>query len=1225
MRSVFGLFESSVVTCAHRARIFVGWDSVPTGSGRRPNLLWLRPGAAFSLSFFLSAICVASGDDWQSDFYRSGGGWWPHRIVVNVRNDGDSDLAGWPVALALGNQPGQLPLAGHPADSLRVGDRNGNELLWGLADGAGNQVRTGPIPDNGSLVLPVECQRGQSASYFIYFGNPSAGAVPDFFEARTDLVNGDMEFGSGDAPAGWVHDPGDDEDEVSWSTENPQSGRRCLKTVVAPDAQPSWIATRQRNIAVLGGARYRFTAWVRAENVRGYAGWYLHLGNSENPMLQSPMLPAGDGTFDWRQVSLEFAVPVEANRLSLGTVLRGTGTAWFDNARLERLSDGALRVTVGAVESISVEQHKPAPTWLADDDGSPIGSHRAVVRMVHTDPTSMRRAWLPVDLRPVRARNRGRLDVRSLRVVGSEGVLPHRILGDQLLLETRLAPRSVQDYHVYFSETVPAGPTGADDAAAPAAIPGNLVRNGDFEGPDDPLAGWTPTGGNRGSNGPWFGTDDPGRAGLGERCLKMHVPPSAGRAWRGWHQSVPVEPGQTYLLAVWVKCQDVEGDVRVHAHRRQADGQLSSESPYASIGPSIGGTTDWTLLTGQLTMPRDTTVLQLHLTMEHPGTLWHDHVTLIPVLAGDVLHVERWYVRDDPLAVWQVPAVVKVFAEDVPEPSSVRFHIGAARNESEPLQLAVRSTGDRTGVRIALQPPTGPDGFRLDDAEVHVVGYVPIDYPTNYYQSESPVWHRKVPGRTAASDGWPGLWPDPLLPTDRFDLQAGVTQPIWITFPIPKEAPAGDYTGRVLLLDGQQTIAQYPLEVRVWDFCLPDERNLAAIYDVRLGPGGSALWDKSLDDLYPEIIRMMASRRLCPDTIRPAPRFWIEDDQVRADFTEYDRAARVYFDELRFPVAYTPWDFYLFGWGHPPKSILGQAPYEGRPPFESADRSRLRPEYRQVYQQMLRLFWDHLRRRGWDRKVVLYISDEPFDRQEPIREQMKALCQMIHEVDPEIPIYSSTWHHVPDWDGALDVWGIGHDGRVPVAKMQQLLADGKRIWFTTDGQMCTDTPYCAIERLLPHYCFQYGAEAYEFWGVSWLTYNPLEFGWHAYIHQSSEPGRSYWIRYPNGDGFLLYPGAAGGYEGILSSLRFEQAREGVEDYEYLRLLQQLTDAAQRAGRDTRSAREALAAAAALVAIPNAGGRYSTEILPDPSRLYQVRQSLAEAIENLSRAGVQVEK
>ena len=1174
-----------------------------------------------SVSFLLSAIGVALGDDWHTNLYRSGGGWWPYRIVVQVENHGDSDLAGWPVDLTLGNQPGQLPLVGHPADSLRICDQQGNELLWGLADAEGNPVRTGPIPDNGSLVLPVECPSGRAARYLLYFGNPSAGSVPDFFDARTGLVNGDMESGSGDAPIGWVHDPGDDKSVASWSRENPQSGQHCLKTVVAPDVEPSWIASRQRNIAVMGGARYRFTAWVRAEDVRGYAGWYLHLGNAENPMLQSPMLPAGDGTFDWQQVSLEFAVPVAANRLSLGTVLRGTGTAWFDNARLERLSEGVIRVTAGAIESISLEQRQPAATWQVDDDGSPLGSHRAVVRMMHMDQTNSQRAWLPVDLRPLRARNRGKLDVRSLRVIGCEGAVPHRILGDQLLFETRLAPRSVQDYHLYFSEKGVARATSADDADTPAEIPGNLVRNGDFEAGQKPWDGWTPTGGNGDSSSPRFESDAPGRDGLGERCLKMHVQPQAGRAWRGWHQSVPVQPGQTYLLAVWVKCQDVDGDVRVHAHRRRADGQLSADSPYASIGPSIGGTTDWTLMTGQLTMPHDTTVLQLHLTMEHTGTLWHDNVLLIPVQQGDVLGVERWYAPTDPLAVWQVPAVVKVFHDDVPDQPTSPFHIAAARNESEPLQLAVRSTEDRGLVRIELDAPIGPDDFRLEHAEIRVVGYVPIDYPTNYYQSESPAWHRKVPSRTAASDGWPGLWPDPLLPTHQFRLQAGMTQPIWITFSIPSDAPAGDYAGRVRLLAGEQPIAEYPLEVRVWDFRLPDESHLAAIYDVRYGPGGAGLWGKSLDDLYPEIIRMMASRRLCPDAIRPGPRFWLEDGQVRADFTEYDRAARVYFDELRFPVAYTPWDFYLFGWGHPPKSILGQAPYEGQSPFESADRSRLRPEYRRVYQQMLRLYWDHLRRQGWDRKVVLYISDEPFDRQEPIREQMKALCQMIHEVDPEIPIYSSTWHHVPDWDGSLDVWGIGHDGRVPVAKMQQLREDGKRIWFTTDGQMCTDTPYCAIERLLPHYCFQYGAEAYEFWGVSWLTYNPFEYGWHAYIHQSSEPGRSYWIRYPNGDGFLLYPGAAVGYEGIVSSVRFEQAREGVEDYEYLRQLEQLTDAAQQAGQDVRLAREALAAAAALVDVPNAGGRYSTEILPDPQRLYQVRQSIAEAIESLSRAGI----
>ena len=36
---------------------------------------------------------------------------------------------------------------------------------------------------------------------------------------------------------------------------------------------------------------------------------------------------------------------------------------------------------------------------------------------------------------------------------------------------------------------------------------------------------------------------------------------------------------------------------------------------------------------------------------------------------------------------------------------------------------------------------------------------------------------------------------------------------------------------------------------------------------------------------------------------------------------------------------------------------------------------------------------------------------------------------------------------------------------------------------------CLRDPDCGVERLLPHYCFKYGAEAYEFWSCDWLTYD----------------------------------------------------------------------------------------------------------------------------------------
>jgi hypothetical protein len=164
--------------------------------------------------------------------------------------------------------------------------------------------------------------------------------------------------------------------------------------------------------------------------------------------------------------------------------------------------------------------------------------------------------------------------------------------------------------------------------------------------------------------------------------------------------------------------------------------------------------------------------------------------------------------------------------------------------------------------------------------------------------------------------------------------------------------------------------------------------------------------------------------------------------------------------------------------------------------------------------------------------------------------------------------------------------------------------------------MCTDTPYCAVERLLPHYCFKYGAEAYEFWGVSWHTYDPFRFGWHAFIHQSSEPGEATWVRYPNGDGYLLYPGQPLGHDGPISSIRLEQAREGVEDYEYLYLLQARMAAAKDAGQAVTKAEQAWNVAQDLVQIPNAGGYYSTRILPHPERLDEVRRLVAEAIESL---------
>ena len=86
----------------------------------------------------------------------------------------------------------------------------------------------------------------------------------------------------------------------------------------------------------------------------------------------------------------------------------------------------------------------------------------------------------------------------------------------------------------------------------------------------------------------------------------------------------------------------------------------------------------------------------------------------------------------------------------------------------------------------------------------------------------------------------------------------------------------------------------------------------------------------------------------------------------------------------------------------------------------------------------------------------------------------------------------------------------------------------------------------------------------------------------------------------------------------MSSLRLEQAREGVEDYEYLYLLRNLIAKAKAAGNSTTEAEKAMRLAADLVTIPNAGGRYSTQILPDPDAVLRAKEAVAKAIEGLQR-------
>ena len=207
----------------------------------------------------------------------------------------------------------------------------------------------------------------------------------------------------------------------------------------------------------------------------------------------------------------------------------------------------------------------------------------------------------------------------------------------------------------------------------------------------------------------------------------------------------------------------------------------------ASIGPSIRGTTDWTLLSGCSPCPRTRFRWAIHLTTNATGTVWHDGLLLAEVASAQVAGIEGEPMADsDDVAVWPVPAVVKVFQEDPPRRDRAAVRITAARNEQEPLQLAIRCGKAIPGVHVEVVPPKGPRDATLGNIEINVVGYVPIDLSDQLLSIANRGVASQAPSQSSGCDGWPGRWPDPLLPRDTSTMAANTTQAVWVTLSVPR-------------------------------------------------------------------------------------------------------------------------------------------------------------------------------------------------------------------------------------------------------------------------------------------------------------------------------------------------------------------------------------------------------------------------------------------------------
>ncbi len=571
-----------------------------------------------------------------------------------------------------------------------------------------------------------------------------------------------------------------------------------------------------------------------------------------------------------------------------------------------------------------------------------------------------------------------------------------------------------------------------------------------------------------------------------------------------------------------------------------------------------------------------------------------------------------WLGEKPGLGLWWCESGWKIGRDhgSAPRPADGRprpVRLSAARGEFEAAQVILnpQQAGELVGASAGpLRDSQGRPG--AIKAELLEVAYVKVTHPTD----------------ETCEAGW---YPDPLPPLRLpMKLGSGVCQPIWVSLCVGRNTPAGDYTGELELKTSAGDFA-VPLNVHVYDFELPAESHLKSALGLETGNINLYHHLTSAADqrqVYESYLTNFAAHRITPYSFSDYDpidiRFSGEgaNKAAKLDFTAFDRAAEKWLDEYHF----SSFDLPLRG--------MGGGTFQSRTLGDLEGFKEGTPEHARLFKDYLSQVEAHLRQRGWLDKAYTYWFDEPAGKDfEFVSEGMKR----IRAAAPGLRRMLTKEPH-PELEGNVEIWCALTPEWTP-EKVQGRRAAGEEVWW----YICCGphAPYVTefIDhpgtelRLWPWQSWQYGVQGILIWATTYWTSSsafpgpqhqepwtdPMSYV-SGYDFKAGQIG--YW---GNGDGRFLYPPreAAGKDSACLeppvTSFRWENLRDGLEDYEYLWLLQKAVEQSASVEAKAGLRREA----ERLLKVPSGISQDTRHFTTDPRAILEQRDRIARLIEQLA--------
>ena len=451
--------------------------------------------------------------------------------------------------------------------------------------------------------------------------------------------------------------------------------------------------------------------------------------------------------------------------------------------------------------------------------------------------------------------------------------------------------------------------------------------------------------------------------------------------------------------------------------------------------------------------------------------------------------------------------------EDIPKTTKTVLEASLANNEYESVQVVFQSDKKIKNLSVSLSPLKNKNDVEFNASNITI-------YRESYVKTEF-----------ASAPQLPlGSYPDALIPMfedlNSCTVAAQQNQGYYITFHADNAEP-GIYTGELTATyDGG--VVKIPVSVEVWNFAIPVTPSFMSFFQ---------LWVSDIWAYYSKMNSSLEGLELIQTFYDFLLDFRVNGGSLPIEagsVDEYIQNAAKYFEDER--VTSVPLPYY-----------------------SSVDENG-----QVIHDNQNNELIQKLTEKGWINKAFYYLGhliDEPSGKPEAIA-KVKMYCDDIRTYT-DIP-HIVTAHIRNDLTGIVDGWCPQPDG-IDEDVVRERQANGETVWWYTSCTPVYPYPnYHTDNLLLAPRIYRWMQEDYGITGdLLWATTIYSKWNGSKYVSRDvwSDPHTStVEIGQAVGDGFLIYPGTEN--DGVINrnmpipTMRLMAIRDGAEDLEYLKLLEQ---------------------------------------------------------------------